>query len=156
IPAGYLTIVDVFLLDPSLVDIPTGTAWTKNNFTRQVHIELDQLPVGRNYFRIVYTRTAVIVYNYTPYYDLSCLCIQYTITPIYGPVPVNVYVPLIIKSPPATKIAFKAKEPEFCRNDSPIDLEGSPIGGIWQGAGVTPAVGNDNNPSFQPGDNGLA
>ena len=37
-------------------------------------------------------------------------------------------------------------------------MAGEPIGGIWQApsGGVTPALGNDNNPAFAAGDNGMA
>lgn len=156
IPFPYLSFVDISLSDENGQDIPVGTAWTKNIPARTVHLNLEYLPIGRNAFTIIYTILGITGYNYTPYLDLSCLCIKYNITPIFGPVQTEVVVPLIINPQPVTKIAFKAKEPEFCRNDTPITMEGGPAGGIWLGTGITPSPGNDGSPEFSSGDNGLA
>lgn len=156
VPPPYLSLVDVILTDNGGIDIPAGTAWTKNIPARTAHLNLDLLPIGKNAFYITYTILGIIGYNYTPYLDLTCLCIKYNITPIFGPVQTTVVVPVVINRQPEVKIAFKAKEPEFCRNDSPVVLEGGPAGGIWQGVGITPSPGNDASPEFSSGDNGLA
>ncbi len=156
IPPGYLSFVNIILYNPSFIEIPAGSGWTKNIATRQVQINLTQLPIGRNYFRIQYTRTGIIGYNYTPYFDISCFCIKYTVTPIYGPVPAYVYVPLVIKAAPVATIGFKTPSTNFCKSAEIVDLVGSPVGGIWQGAGVAADGSNDLFPDFNPGDNGLA
>lgn len=156
VPPPYLSLVDVTLIDNMGTDIPAGTAWTKNVPARTVHLNLDLLPLGKNAMQITYTILGIIGYNYTPYLDPLCLCIRFNITPIFGPVQTTVVVPLTINAQPEVKIAFKAKLPEFCRNDSPVAMEGGPAGGIWQGAGITPAAGNDGNPEYSAGDNGLA
>ena len=147
IPPPYISFVDVFLVDPANQNIPVGSAWTKNLVTRQMQINLGQLPIGRSSFNLVYTISGIIGYIYVP---------PLPPVPIFGIVQTTVTVPLIIKAQPTVKINLKSKTTEFCRNDNPIDIAGSPIGGIWQGGGVTPAVGNDNNPAFAPGDNGNA
>src|SRR5690606_17026049 len=41
-------------------------------------------------------------------------------------------------------------------NATPLTLEGAPVGGIWQGLGITPAPGNDASPDSSAGDNGIA
>lgn len=156
VPPPYLSFVDVFIYDGAGQNIPVGAAWTKNIVARTVHLNLDQLPIGKNEFRITYNILGITGYNYTPYLDLSCLCIKFNITPIFGPVQTVVVIPMIINPQPKVKIAFKAKEPEFCRNDTPISIEGGPAGGIWQGNGITPSPGNDATPEFSSGDNGLA
>lgn len=156
VPPPYLSFVDVAFFDNTGTNIPAGTAWTKNVAARTVHLNLDLLPIGKNAFRITYTILGITGYNYTPYLDVTCLCIKYNITPILGPVQTTVVVPMIINRQPDVKIAFKAKEPKFCRNDSPVTIEGGPAGGIWQGVGITPASGNDVSPEFSSGDNGLA
>jgi PKD repeat protein len=156
VPPPYLSFVDVYLYNEAGVPIPDGTAWTKDLPTQTVHLNLDQLPIGKNRFYIIYQIIGIIGYNYTPYLDLTCLCIQYNITPILGPVQTVVEVPMIINPQPVVKIAFKAETPELCRNASPLTLEGAPAGGIWQGPAITPAPGNDASPEFSSGDNGLA
>ena len=156
VPSPYLSLVDVAIADKMGANIPAGTAWTKNIPARTVHLNLDLLPIGKNAMYITYTILGIIGYNYTPYLDPSCLCIRYIITPILGPVQTNVVVPLTINRQPDVKIAFKAKVPEFCRNDAPVVMEGGPAGGIWQGVGITPSPGNNASPEYSSGDNGLA
>lgn len=156
VPAPYLSFVDVEFFDNTDTSIPAGTAWTKNIAARTMHLNLDLLPIGKNTFRITYTILGITGYNYTPYLDVLCLCIKYNITPTFGPVQTTVVVPMVINRQPELKIAFKANEPEFCRNDAPVTIEGGPAGGIWQGVGITPAPGNDTSPEFSSGDNGLA
>jgi PKD repeat protein len=156
VPPPYLSFVDVYLYNEGGVAIPDGTAWTKDLGTRTVHLNLDLLPIGKNKFYIIYQIMGIIGYNYAPYLDLTCLCIQYNVTPIIGPVQTLVEVPMIINPQPVVKIAFKAESPALCRNATPLTLEGAPVGGIWQGLGITPAPGNDASPDFSAGDNGIA
>ncbi|MDV3309695.1 MAG: PKD domain-containing protein [Cyclobacteriaceae bacterium] len=156
VPPPYLSFVDVFMYDENGIAIPVGTSWTKNVAARTVHLNLDLLPLGKNRFSIVYNILGITGYNYTPYLDVTCLCIRYNITPIIGPVQTVVEVPMIINPQPEVKIAFKSEVPALCRNATPLTLEGAPAGGIWQGMALTPAPGNDASPEFSSGDNGLA
>lgn len=156
VPPPYLSFVDVAMYDENGVPIPDGTSWTKNIAAQTVHLNLDLLPLGKNQFHITYNILGITGYNYNPHLDLTCLCIQYTAIPIIGPVQTVVEVPMTINPQPQVKIAFKAETPALCRNATPLTIEGAPVGGIWQGAGLTPAPGNDGSPDFSSGDNGLA
>lgn len=156
IPPPYQSFIDVVMVDENDAIIPDGVAWTKDLATKSIHLNLDLLPVGKNRFHITYTIVGINGYNYLPELDLTCLCIRYTMIPIVGPVQTVVQVPVIINPQPEVKIAFKAEEPELCRNAAPLSLEGAPAGGIWQGMALTPAPGNDASPNFSSGDNGLA
>lgn len=45
---------------------------------------------------------------------------------------------------------------EVCKNGRSYKLSGSPAGGVWSGPGLTPAPGNDGNPSASNGEDGIA
>jgi hypothetical protein len=44
---------------------------------------------------------------------------------------------------------------EICKNDASIKLAGFPQGGVWSGSGSSQAPGNNGDPEFQVGEDGL-
>lgn len=127
--------------------VPTGSAWTTSGTS--VTLNLDHLTPAGYYFSVPYN------YTYITYTYITILGIQIAI-PQVNVVVVYRYAFFTISTPPTARIFAKIPGNEICRNETPIDLTGSPIGGIWQGAGVTASVGNDNSAQFAPGDNGTA
>ncbi len=158
-PNNYVGFTDVSLFGP-LGQVAEGPSWSHAG--QNVQIAPGLLGPGSYTFIIEYSKNTIV--GYVPScpelylcgtFPAFTICTRYNcVEPVYGPSPSYSYVRLQINEPPVTEI--KIPQDEICRNADPITLTGSPAGGIWIGAGVTPDPINDASPQFSIGENGIA
>lgn len=169
-PYNYVSFVDVTIQDSFGNPVPEGSNWSHAGQTVTINPGLmgaDNYTILITYSKNNWEITGTVpgcpeVYTcFIPTFPFISTCIRYNcLYPVFGAVPRNVQekVQFTIRENPkiAIRKPINSLPFETCLNSDSVRVEGLPIGGIWSGPGMKATSGNDNNPSFSVGDNGVA